>query len=159
MRIVVSGKDTELSGITPFLESIAAKIPALRELAGDCTSMAKVCSSIIAEIDTLVKERDVLRGLLKPLRSDNMDKDKKIASGAADLTHIQMLWERDKQKYSRELAQKDEELATLCSEIKARKADFQPYESMKLDNIELSLDLIERAARYSSQATFIIKQI
>ena len=34
-----------------------------------------------------------------------------------------------------------------------------PYESMKLDNIELSLDLIERAARYSSQATFIIKQI
>ena len=121
--------------------------------------MAKVCSSIIAEIDTLVKERDVLRGLLKPLRSDNMDKDKKIASGAADLTHIQMLWERDKQKYSRELAQKDEELATLCSEIKARKADFQPYESMKLDNIELSLDLIERAARYSSQATFIIKQI
>ena len=34
-----------------------------------------------------------------------------------------------------------------------------PYESMKLDNIELSLDLIEQAARYSSQDTFIIKQI
>ena len=37
--------------------------------------------------------------------------------------------------------------------------DKVPYESIKLDNIELLLDLIERAARYSSQATFIIKQI